>query len=57
MKARQKKALQYLAERGRITNSEYQELAPDVSAETIRRYLADLVERGLLLRLGRKRQT
>ncbi len=54
---RQEKALQYLAERGRITNSEYQELAPEVSAETIRRDLADLVERGLLLRIGRKRAT
>ncbi|MFQ5341505.1 MAG: ATP-binding protein, partial [Anaerolineae bacterium] len=54
---RQEKALEYLTERGRITNSEYQELAPDVSAETIRRDLADLVERGLLLRIGRKRAT
>lgn len=54
---RQEKALEYLADHGRITNSEYQELAPDVSAETIRRDLADLVERGLLLRIGRKRAT
>jgi ATP-dependent DNA helicase RecG len=54
---RQEKALTYLAERGRITNSEYQELAQDVSAETIRRDLADLVERGLLLKIGRKRAT
>ncbi|MFQ5854282.1 MAG: ATP-binding protein [Anaerolineae bacterium] len=54
---RQEKALEYLAEHGRITNSEYQDLAPDVSAETIRRDLADLVERGLLLRIGRKRAT
>lgn len=54
---RQERALKYLAERSRITNSEYQELAPDVSAETIRRDLADLVERGLLLRIGRKRAT
>jgi len=57
LNSRQEKALQYLAERGRITNSEYQELVPDVSAETIRRDLADLVERGLLLRIGRKRAT
>ncbi len=54
---RQEKALEYLTERGRITNSEYQELAHDVSTETIRRDLADLVERGLLLRIGRKRAT
>lgn len=54
---RQETALGYLAEHGRITNSEYQELVPDVSAETIRRDLADLVERGLLLKIGRKRAT
>lgn len=54
---RQEKALAYLVEHGRITNSEYQELVSDVSAETIRRDLADLVERGLLLKIGRKRAT
>lgn len=54
---RQEKALEYLAEHGRITNSEYQALAPDVSPETIRRDLVDLVERGLLLKIGRKRAT
>ena len=42
---------------GRITNSEFQELAPDVSAETIRRDLADLVERNLLIRIGAKKAT
>ncbi len=54
---RQEKALEYLAEHGRITNREYQALAPDVSPETIRRDLADLVERGLLLKIGEKRAT
>jgi ATP-dependent DNA helicase RecG len=54
---RQEKALEYLAQHERITNSEFQALAPDVSAETIRRDLADLVERGLLLQIGRKRAT
>lgn len=57
LNARQEKALEYLAEHGRITNSEYQGLAPDVSSETIRRDLVDLVERGLLLKIGRKRAT
>ena len=52
---RQIGALLHLAEQRRITNSDMQELAPDVSAETIRRDLADLVERGLLLKIGEKR--
>jgi ATP-dependent DNA helicase RecG len=52
---RQVAALVHLTEHRRISNSELQELAPDVSAETLRRDLADLVERGLLLKIGEKR--
>src|SRR3954452_22700204 len=52
---RQIGALLHLAEQRRITNSDIQELAPEVSPETIRRDLADLVERGLLLKIGEKR--
>lgn len=54
---RQIAALAFLAEQRRITNRDLQELHPDVSAETIRRDLADLVERGVLLRVGEKRAT
>jgi ATP-dependent DNA helicase RecG len=54
---RQEKALAYLAENERITNREYQELCPDVSPETIRRDLADLVDKNLLLKIGEKRAT
>ncbi len=54
---RQEKALTYLLEKGRITNREYQELCPDVSSETIRRDLADLVNKNVLLKIGRKRAT
>jgi ATP-dependent DNA helicase RecG len=54
---RQEKALAHLQVNGRITNSEYQTLAPDVSPETIRRDLADLVEKNLLLKIGAKRAT
>jgi ATP-dependent DNA helicase RecG len=54
---RQEKALAYLVENRRITNREYQELCPDVSPETIRRDLADLVDKNLLLKIGEKRAT
>ncbi|HET9222697.1 MAG TPA: ATP-binding protein [Roseiflexaceae bacterium] len=52
---RQIAALIHLAEQRRVTNRDLQDFAPDVSAETIRRDLADLVERGLLLKVGEKR--
>jgi ATP-dependent DNA helicase RecG len=54
---RQETALAYLLEKGRITNREYRELCPDVSSETIRRDLADLVDKNVLLKIGRKRAT
>lgn len=54
---RQERALAYLQSHERITNSEYQALSPDVSAETLRRDLADLVEKNLLIRIGSKRAT
>lgn len=52
---RQISAVVAIGERRRLTNGELQEMHPDVSAETIRRDLADLVERGILLRIGDKR--
>ncbi len=54
---RQERALLHIHEHGRITNSDYQTLSPDVSAETIRRDLADLVDKNLLIRIGSKRAT
>ena len=54
---RQEKALRYVIHEGRITNREYQRLCPDVSTETIRRDLSDLVHKDVLLRIGRKRAT
>jgi ATP-dependent DNA helicase RecG len=54
---RQIQALQYLSQTGRITNADYQDLCPNVSPETLRRDLANLVEKDLLLRIGEKRAT
>lgn len=52
---RQEMALEYLSTHTRITNSDLQELAPEVHPETIRRDLADLVDRAVLMRMGQKR--
>ena len=54
---RQILALGFLADQGRITNADYQLLCPEVSSETLRRDLADLVDRNILLRIGEKRAT
>ena len=54
---RQLLALQYLSEHDQISNRQYRELCPDVTAETLRLDLRDLVEKGLLLKVGAKRGT
>ena len=54
---RQEAALIYLYSDGntRITNSDLQQLCPDVHAETIRRDLVDLVSKDILQKMGQKR--
>jgi len=54
---RQETALAYLLTEGntRITNSDLQQLCPDVHPETIRRDLADLVTKDILRKMGEKR--
>jgi len=54
---RQQKAMETVRETGRITNRDYRALYPDLSDEAIRLDLADLVERGFLLRVGDKKGT
>jgi ATP-dependent DNA helicase RecG len=54
---RQISALNYLGTRRRITNREYQQLCPEMHPETLRRDLADLVSRGILIKIGEKRAT
>lgn len=57
MNERQARALAYIQQHGRITSREYQNLCPDVSAETLRLDMVDLVERGVLLKVGDKKGT
>ncbi|MBI1296998.1 hypothetical protein GC175_18755 [bacterium] len=57
MNERQIKAMQYVQSNGAITNREYRDICPHVTAETLRLDLVDLVERGLLLKFGDKRGT
>ncbi|RMF48244.1 MAG: transcriptional regulator [Anaerolineae bacterium] len=54
---RQEKLVAYLVQNRRVTNREYQQLCPDVHPETLRRDLADLTGRGLLMKMGNKRGT
>lgn len=57
MNERQARALQFIRENGRITSRDYQTLCPDVSPESLRLDLGDLVNRGLLLKIGAKKGT
>jgi len=54
---RAERMLDYLRAHGRITNREYQELCPDISAESLRRDFVELVEAGVILRVGDKKGT
>jgi ATP-dependent DNA helicase RecG len=54
---RQVRALLQVGETGRLSGRDLQELCPEVSTETLRRDLADLVSRGLLLKVGERRAT
>ena len=57
MNERQIKAVEYVQRNRSITNREYRELCSHVGAETLRLDLADLVSKGVLLKIGEKRGT
>lgn len=57
LNARQEAALAYLSRFRRITSSDYQSLCPEVHPETLRRDLADMIGRGILIKVGDKRST
>jgi ATP-dependent DNA helicase RecG len=54
---RQARAIQYVRDHGRITNKDFQVLCPNVTPETLRMDLADLVDKNLLMRVGEKKGT
>src|SRR5699024_2721531 len=54
---RQGTALEDAGENGRITNREFRDLHPEISDEAARLDLADLVERGALMKIGSNRGT
>ncbi len=57
MNERQLKVMQFLERQTTITNREYREICPHVGAETLRLDLVDLVNKGVLLKIGDKRGT
>lgn len=57
MNERQIKAVEFLQRHGTITNRDYRDLCPHVGPETLRLDLADLVSKGLVLKIGDKRGT
>jgi ATP-dependent DNA helicase RecG len=54
---RQARALQYIRDHGSITNREYRALCQGISAETLRLDLSDMVEKGILVKVGSKKGT
>jgi ATP-dependent DNA helicase RecG len=54
---RQTRALQYIRDNGSITNREYRQLCQGVTAETLRLDLVDLVDKGIIIKLGSKKGT
>lgn len=54
---RQDIALRFLRQQGSITNRAFRQLCSDVSTETLRLDLADLVKKGLIQKIGSKKGT
>jgi ATP-dependent DNA helicase RecG len=57
MNERQMRAMAFIEQNGRITNREYRRLCGNINPETIRLDLVDLVDKGLLLKIGDKKGT
>ena len=51
------KMMAFIKANGQITNREYQELCPGISAESLRRDFVEMIEQGMILRVGDRRGT
>ena len=54
---RQKKALEYISQKNRITNSEYRKLFPGITDRTVLNDLKDMVKEEILIKVGKTRST
>ncbi len=52
---RQKKVVEYLKEHKKVANKDFQKLCPDVTRETLRKDLKDLINKNIITRKGTKR--
>ncbi|MEA3342538.1 MAG: helix-turn-helix domain-containing protein [archaeon] len=52
---RQKKAVEHMLKYGKITSKDYQMQCPDVSRETLRKDMNELIEKEIILMIGAKR--
>jgi len=57
MNERQMRAMSFIEENGRITNRDYRQLCPNINPETLRLDFVDLIDKGLLLKIGDKKGT
>jgi ATP-dependent DNA helicase RecG len=51
------KMMAFIKANGQITSREYQELCPGITAESLRRDFIEMVQRGVIMRVGDKRGT
>ncbi len=54
---RQKKAIEYISQKNKITNNEYRKLFPGITDRTVLNDLRDMVKKGILVKVGKTKNT
>jgi ATP-dependent DNA helicase RecG len=54
---RQKKAIEYLNQKNKITNNEYRKLFPGITDRTVLNDLRDMVKKEILVKVGKTKNT